>query len=154
MKRRHDEKIKERCIVNITGGEWDRIKGKEERKKHHSLGDKSLETMKLKKELIDNKEKKEKKVYEKQDVKCWNFKKPPKLKMEHINVSSNIHKKECFKTLRSELKNEKIAEFFLTNFEVFGYLMKHDFRVYDITAQSNPYLKRKSGLKLSKFNAS
>ena len=102
----------------------------------------------------DNKEKKEKKVYEKQDVKCWNFKKPPKLKMEHINVSSNIHKKECFKTLRSELKNEKIAEFFLTNFEVFGYLMKHDFRVYDITAQSNPYLKRKSGLKLSKFNAS
>ena len=54
---------------------------------------------------------------------------------------------------RSELKNESIAEFvFLTNFEVLGYLMKHDFRVY-ITSQTHPYSKRKSGLKLSKCYA-
>ena len=52
---------------------------------------------------------------------------------------------------RSELKNEAIAEFFLTNFEVFGYLIKHDFQMYDITSETNPYLKRKSDLKLSKF---
>ena len=55
-------------------------------------------------------------------------------------------------TPRSELKNEEIAEFFLTSFEVFGHLMKHDFRGY-ITTLTNPYLKRKSGLKLSKFDA-
>ena len=29
--------------------------------------------------------------------------------------------------------------------------MKHDFRVRDSTSQTNPFLKRKSGLKLSKF---
>ena len=40
---------------------------------------------------------------------------------------------------------------FLTNFKVFGYLMKHDFQVYDIKSQTNPYIKRKSGMKLSKF---
>ena len=58
-------------------------------------------------------------------------------------VSSDIQ------TPRSELKNEAIAEF-LINFEVFRYLMKHDFRVYDIS-RKNPYLKRKSGLNLTKF---
>ena len=66
-----------------------------------------------------------------------------------------IHKKECFiryPTPRSDLKNEAVAEF-LTNFSVFGYLMKDDFRVYDITSQTNPYLKRKSGLNLTKFYA-
>ena len=62
------------------------------------------------------------------------------------SVSSDIQ------TPRSELKNEAITEF-LTKFEVFGYLMKHDFRVYDIASQTNPYLKRKSGLKLLKFYA-
>ena len=28
----------------------------------------------------------------------------------------------------------------LTNFKAFKYLMKHDFRVYDITSLPNPYL--------------
>ena len=32
---------------------------------------------------------------------------------------------------------------FLTNFEVFRYLVKHSFAAYDITFQTNPYLKRK-----------
>ena len=31
--------------------------------------------------------------------------------------------------------------------------MKHDFQVYDITSQTNPYLKRKLGLNLMKFYA-
>ena len=61
-------------------------------------------------------------------------------------VSSDIQ------TLRSKLKNESMAEF-LTNFEVFGHLMKLEFRVYDITFQTNRYLKRKSSLKLSKFHS-
>ena len=56
-------------------------------------------------------------------------------------------------TPRSELKNEAIAPSFLTNVSLFGYLMKHDFRVYDIISQTNPYLKRKSGLNLTKFFA-
>ena len=49
------------------------------------------------------------------------------------NVSSDIQ------IPRSELNNEEIAEF-LTNFPVFGCLMKHDFRVYDIISETNPYL--------------
>ena len=42
---------------------------------------------------------------------------------------------------------------FLTNFKFSEYQMKHDFRVCDITSQTNPYLKRESGLKLSRFYA-
>ena len=63
------------------------------------------------------------------------------------SVSSDIQ------TPRSELKNEVISEFFSTNFEVFRYLMKHDFRVYDISSQTNSNLKRNSSLKSSKFYA-
>ena len=51
-------------------------------------------------------------------------------------------------TPRNEVKNKM-----LTNFEVFGYLMKNDCQVYDVASPTNPYLKRKSGSKLSKFYA-
>ena len=46
------------------------------------------------------------------------------------SVSSDIQ------TLRSGLKKRGAVEFFLTNFEMFGYLMKLFFRVFDIASQS------------------
>lgn len=51
---------------------------------------------------------------------------------------------------RSELKNTRQPSF-LTIFEVFTNQIKYDFRMYDVTSEINPYLKRKLGLKLLKF---
>ena len=48
-------------------------------------------------------------------------------------------------------KKEARAEF-LTIFEMFRNQIKQDIRLYDLASQKTPHLKRKSGLKLSKFH--
>ena len=60
----------------------------------------------------------------------WNQRGHKKTKIEHLSSNiSNTRKSVSsgIQTLRSGLKKRGAAEFFLTNFEVFGYLMKHSF---------------------------
>ena len=55
-----------------------------------------------------------------------------------------------FQTPRSRLKKQGTAEFFLTNFEVFGNRRKL-FRVFDIASQTIDYSWRNSKQKFTKF---
>ena len=51
---------------------------------------------------------------------------------------------DCNQTLRSGLKKRGAGDCFLTNFEVFGYLMKPSFEVVDIPSQSINNCERNS----------